>query len=115
VQQPGVLLTAATAQTNDPDVRRPGLGGHGRKTLFIGVLAGGVRAGGGISLMEGQPLLRLFDAVVVEFVMDPAGVKRGQQIAPDLFRELAGVNRDMNNGRHARVVPDFPPQDKPEF
>ena len=51
-----------------------------------------------IRLVQRQPLLRLFDAVVVKLVIDPSCAQRFQQIAPDLFRELARVNDHVGDG-----------------
>jgi hypothetical protein len=46
--------------------------------------------------VQRQPSLGLFDAVVVELVVDPTRAERFEQIAPDILRELAGVNGDLD-------------------
>ena len=51
-----------------------------------------IRARGRIGLVQRQPLLGLFNAVVMELVVHLVCVQRPQQIPPDVFRKLAGVN-----------------------
>ena len=50
-----------------------------------------------IRLVQCEPFLGLLDAVVMELVVHPPRAQRLQQIAPDLFRKLAGVNPDAGN------------------
>jgi hypothetical protein len=45
--------------------------------------------------MQRKPFSRLLDAVVVELVVHAPRAERGEQIAPNLFRKLAGVNQDF--------------------
>ena len=48
--------------------------------------------------MQGEPLLRLFVGVVVEFMVDLARAQGMEQLAPDILRELAGMNCDVGQG-----------------
>ncbi len=54
--------------------------------------------------MQRQPFLRLFETVVMEFVVDAAVSERIEQRAPDVFRKLTAVDCDCGWGRHAPVV-----------
>ena len=48
----------------------------------------------------------------MELVVDLPRPQRFQQVAPHLLRELAGVNRDVGNGRHLLVFAELARQDK---
>jgi hypothetical protein len=43
------------------------------------------------------------------------GAEGGQQVTPDVFWKLAGVDADVGDGRHADVVVHSPTQDKLRF
>ena len=58
-----------------------------RQAIFI-VTRGRVR------FVQREPFLGLLDAVVMKFVVHAASAQRGEKVAPDIFRELAAVNRD---------------------
>jgi hypothetical protein len=49
-------------------------------------------------LVQGEPLLRLFVGVVVEFMVDLARAQGTEQLAPDILRELAGMDGDIGQG-----------------
>jgi hypothetical protein len=42
--------------------------------------------------------------VVEEFLVEPTGAERTNQIAADSFRKLAGVNRDVSERLHSESV-----------
>jgi hypothetical protein len=62
--------------------------------------------------MQRKPFLRLFDTVVMEFVVHPTRSQRFQQIAPHCIGKLTGVNNDVGSGRHAMFVAETAPQNK---
>src|ERR1700677_3404660 len=75
----------------------------GYKALLIDSAAIGVVARGRKLLVQREPLLRLLDAVVVEFMGNLARAQGPQQIAPNVIRKLADVNRDIGGGAHAKL------------
>ena len=46
--------------------------------------------------MQRQPLLGLFDAVIMKFVVYRARAQRFEKIRADFFRKLACVNGDVD-------------------
>jgi hypothetical protein len=69
----------------------------GGKGGIVGRRAIGIGPGGGTGLVEGEPFLGLPGAVVVKLVVYLAGAEGLEEIAPDLVRELAGVDGHMSN------------------
>jgi len=92
LEETGVLLTATAAEADEVDGGRGDVFGGGGEAEVIGRRAIGIGARGGEGLVEGEPFLGLFDAVVVEFVIDLARAEGVEQIAPDILRELAGMD-----------------------
>jgi hypothetical protein len=53
--------------------------------------------------MESQPLRGLLVALIVEFMIDGAAAQGIQQIAADVLRELAAIDKNMSAGHAARA------------
>ena len=94
-QQAGVFLSAAATEADDVNALRLDLRHRRLETLLVNGPAIRIVARGRIRLVQGEPFLGLPDAVVVELVVHAPRTERVEQIAPDVFRKLAGVNRDI--------------------
>ena len=92
MEEAGVLLTATTAKADQMDGRRGDVLGGSGEAEVIGRGAIGIGARRGEGLVKGEPFLGLLDAVVVELVIDLARAEGVEEIAPDIFRELAGMD-----------------------
>ena len=100
----GVFLSAATAEANqlhfpalDP-FRRPGEG------FIVDSEAVGIGAGRGLSFVQGEPFLGLFDAVVVELMIDAAVADGIDKVLSNAVRKLAGMDIDGHDGPHEGIV-----------
>jgi hypothetical protein len=78
LKQPHVLLTAAAPQTDDMDPSISDSRRDGFETFSVAGGAVGFSARRRVSLVESQPSLGLFDAVIVKFVVDLSEAQRFQ-------------------------------------
>jgi hypothetical protein len=62
--------------------------------------------------VQGEPFLGLLDAVVEEFVVQLTRPQRSQQVAPEIFRKLAGMDGHIDQGAHGPFLPENNRQDK---
>ena len=91
------FLTATAAEADQlegvgADALRDGI-----ESEVVGGLAVVIAPGGGAGLVESEPVLRLFQAVVVELVVDAAGAERGVQFCPHAFGQLRGMDADLDD------------------
>ncbi len=63
-------------------------------------------------VVQGEPFLGLLDAVVKEFVVQLKRLQRSQQVAPDIFGKLAGMDGDVDQGAHEPFLAENNRQDK---
>lgn len=113
VEKARVFLAAATTKADQMDRIRSEAWRGGGEAGVVNRGAIGIGARGGIGLVEGKPFLGLFDAVVMELVVDLARAEGLKQIVADGFGKLAGMDGHMGNGRHARLLPQPDGEHKP--
>ena len=104
LQQTSVLLSATAAEADD--VNRPGLNpgdGFGERPV-ISCRAVHAVAGWRIDLVQREPFLRLLDTVIMKLVVHLPRAQGREQVVPDVFRKLAGMNRDVGSGLHAHLL-----------
>src|SRR5262245_27327935 len=65
-----------------------------------------------ICVVQGEPFPGLLKAVVEEFVVQLAGPKRDQQVAPNVFGKLAGMYGHIDEGPHGPFLTENSSQDK---
>lgn len=113
VEEARVFLAATATETDQMDGGRSETWRGSGETGVVNRGAISIGAGGRIGLVEGEPFPGLFDAVVMELVVDLTGAEGLKQIVADSFRELAGMNGHMGDGRHARLLPQPGAEHKP--
>jgi hypothetical protein len=112
LQQAQVFLAAAAAEGNQMNAGRADLIGGGGEGSVIGRGAIGIGARRGKGIVESEPLLGLFDGVVVELVVDLPRAEGLEQIATHLAGELARMDGDLGRRRHGRLLPEVATQNK---
>ena len=90
-------MSAATAEADDVNALRLELRRRRLETFLVYGPTIRVVTRWRILLVQCEPFSGLLDAVVVELVVHAPRAERFQQIAPDFFRKLAGVNPDAGN------------------
>ena len=98
-QKSRIFLSAAATEADDVDFfcNRDFFGGFNEREV-VSVEAIFVRARGRMRFVQCEPFLRLLVAVVVKFVIHATRAQRRQQVAPDIFRKLTGVDGDVCRG-----------------
>src|SRR5262249_25607080 len=104
-QQPHQARILLSPAATEPDqmhrkVAPARFGPYGLKAGIVNALAIGIVPGRREGLVQSEPFLRLFDAVVMEFMIDLSGTKRFKQLAPDLLRKLALMNCEVSERGH---------------